>query len=50
MDDVRKSRVTEAFSSITREDVQQALNGLDAGTAHWKANSADSRLFVLSPD
>jgi hypothetical protein len=34
MDDLRKSRADEAFSSVTREDVQQALNDLDRGVDH----------------
>ncbi len=34
MDDVRQSRTAEAFSSVTREDVQQALNDLDRGVEH----------------
>lgn len=34
MDDVRQSRAAEAFSSVTREDVQKALSDLDRGVEH----------------
>jgi hypothetical protein len=34
MDEVRKSHAAEAFSSVSREDVQRALNDLDRGVEH----------------
>jgi MoxR-like ATPase len=34
MDDVRRPRAAEAFSSVTREDIQQALRDLDRGVEH----------------
>jgi|SRR5882724_8315408 len=34
MDNARQSRAAEAFSSVTREDVQQAVNDLERGVEH----------------